>query len=256
MKKIAIISIMFFLPCPLLAYDDSSGMNLKGATTLKTGQLEFRIDHRFYGKINEKPGDTFFGLYSGANVGLGLRYLLWSTLEVNTSFIRYENENTAGVSYAILVPEMMLRSQIDARVFSYKKYNTDTRKEERITNGFGLISLQTDPMLDAIIPTVNVGYDAENRKAGVGIGLAVIVLKDMGIIRKLVLLGEYYPTKLENSDNCYDFGVRLETYGHNFDFILSNNSSIGVRRLMLGNPKIAGVNSGLYFGFNIKRLID
>jgi hypothetical protein len=256
MKKLIILSIaMLFIPCMLLAFDDPGGMNLKGPTTLKTGQLEFRIDHRFYGKINEKPTDTFFGLYSGANVGLGLRYLLWSTLEVNTSFIRLENENTLGISYAIIVPAIMLRSQIDAQLFSYKKYNIEAKKEERITNGFALLSLQTEPILKAITPTVNVGYDAENKEIGAGVGLSVIVLKRMGTVQKVILLGEYYPTKLENSDSCYNFGIRLETYGHNFDFIFSNNSNIGVRRIMLGNPKIVGVDSGIYFGFNIKRMI-
>lgn len=255
MKKLIILSIaMLFVSYTLMAYDDSGGLNLKGVTTLKTGQLEFRIDHRFYGKINEKPIDTFFGLYSGADVSLGLRYLLWSTFEVNTSFTRHENENTLGLSYAVLIP--MFKGQIDAQLFSYKHNNVETKKEERITNGFALLSLQTDPIMKAITPTVNIGYDAENKEIGAGIGLAIIVLKDMGIMQKLALLGEYYPTKLENSDNCYCFGIRVETYGHNFDFILGNNSNLGVRRLMLGNPKIVGVDSGLYFGFNLKRLID
>ncbi len=255
MKKFIISLItMFFIPCVLMAYDDPGGLNLKGVTALKTGQLEFRIDHRFYGKINEKPIDTFFGLYSGADVSLGLRYLLWSTLEINTSFTRYENENAIGLSYAILIP--MIRSQIDAQLFSHKRYNIDVQKEERLTNGFVLLSLQTDPIMDLMTPTVNVGYDAENEKIGVGIGLVIIILKDMGTMQKLALLGEYYPTKLENSDNCYCFGIRIETYGHNFDFVLGNNSNIGIRRLMLGSPKIVGNDKGLYFGFNLKRLID
>ncbi|MGB9596339.1 MAG: DUF5777 family beta-barrel protein [Candidatus Poribacteria bacterium] len=255
MKKIIILSIvMFFIPYALIAYDDSGGLNLKGITALKTGQLEFRIDHRFYGKINEKPIDTFFGLYSGADVSIDLRYLLWSTFEINTSFKRYENENTIGLSYAVLFP--MVKGQIDAQLFSYKHYNIDIQKEERITNAFVLLSLQTDQLMKVITPTVNIGYDAENKEIGAGIGIAIIVLKDKGTMQKLALLGEYYPTKLENSDNCYCFGIRVETYGHNFDFLLGNNSNIGVRRLMLGNPKIIGVDSGLYFGFNLKRLIE
>lgn len=252
MKKFIILSIvMFFIPYVLMAYDDSGGLNLKGVTALKTGQLELRIDHRFYGKINEKPIDTLFGLYSGADVSIGLRYLLWSTFEINTSFIRYENESTIGLSYAFLFP--IIKGQIDAQLFSYKHYNIDTKKEDRVTNAFVLFSLQTDPIKEAIIPTVNIGYDAENKEIGAGIGLALIVLKDMGTMQKLALLGEYYPTKLEKSNNCYCFGIRVETYGHNFDFILGNNSNINVRRLMLGD---SNVDNGLYFGFNLKRLID
>lgn len=255
MKKIIILSIiMVFIPYILVAYDDSGGLNLKGVTALKTGQSELRIDHRFYGKINEKPTDTFFGLYSGADVSLALRYLLWSTFEINTSFTRYENENTIGLSYAVLLP--MFKGQIDAQLFSYKRYDIDAQEEKRMTNGFALLSLQTDPMMKAIIPTANIGYNAENKEIGAGIGIMIIVLKGMGTMQKLALLGEYYPTKLENSDNCYSFGIRVETYGHNFDFLLSNNSISGVRRLMLGNPKIIGIDRGLYLGFNLKRLID
>lgn len=254
MKKALILAVILFLiPQMIMAYDDPSGMNLKGPTTLKTGQKEFKIQHRFYGKVNEKPIDTFFGMYIGANVSLGLRYLLFSKLELNTSYMRDGNEFEVGTSYAVFFPAIMLRSQIDAQFFSYKQYNLEKKAEERKSNVFALLLLQTDPIMKIITPTVNVGYDGDNKEIGAGVGLSVIALADLGLIRKLVLIGEYYPTKLEDRKNCYDFGIRLETYGHNFDFIFGNNSNIGVRHLMLGVDKL--IPKGLYFGFNIKRLL-
>jgi hypothetical protein len=252
-KALILVVILFLIPQLLMAYDDPGGMNLNGPTMLKAGQTEFKIQHRFYGKVNEKPIDTFFGMYTGANISLSLRHLLFSTLELNTSYMREGTEFELGTSYAVFIPAVMLRSQIDAQFFSYKQYNAEKKAEERISNVFALLLLQTDPIIKIITPTVNVGYDGDNKKIGAGVGLSVIALTDLGIIRKLVLLGEYYPTKLVDKRNCYDFGIRLETYGHNFDFIFGNNSNIGVRHLMIGVDKT--IPKGLYFGFNIKRLL-
>ena len=252
-KIIILVFILILIPQLLIAYDDTGVINLKAPTVLKIGQKEFKIEHRFYGKVNDKPIDTFFGMYTGANVGLGLRYILISNLEMKASYSRDGNEATIGMSYAVFFPAEMLRSQIDAQFFSYKEFNIETKAEERKSNAFACLSLQTDPILKRFAPTVNVGYDGDNKKIGAGVGLSAIVLANHGIIRKVVLLGEYYPTKLEDKRNCFDFGVRLETYGHNFDFIFGNNSNIGVRHLMLGVDKL--IPKGLYFGFNIKRLL-
>jgi hypothetical protein len=252
MKKLFLIVIVaFFLPSMILAHDDPSGMNLKAPTLLKLKQVEIKIEHRFYGKVNDKPIDTFFGMYTGANVSLGLRYSALPNLDINGSYIRDNNEAIIGASYAVFFPASMLRSQLDAQFFSYKQFNLETSIEERKSNAFVLLSLQTDPIMKRIMPLINVGYDGDNKEIGAGVGLYVILFEKLGIIRRITMIGEFFPTKLKGKSNCYDFGIRLETYGHNFDFIFGNSSEIGTRRLMLGTDRPKGV----YFGFNIKRLI-
>jgi hypothetical protein len=252
-KIILVVIIILILPGFILAYDDPNGMNLNAPTNLKIKQTEFRIEHRFYGKLNEEPFDTFFGMFSGANANLGLRYSALPNLEIKASYERDNQEAIIGASYAYFYPNMMFRSQLDAQFFSYKEFNLDILEKERKSNAFILLSLQTDPIIKRIMPIVNVGYDSENKEIGAGVGLYVILLERLGAVRKISLIGEFFPTKLDGNNNCYDFGIRIETYGHNFDFIFGNSSNIGIRRLVLGVDK--NRPKGLYFGFNIKRLI-
>lgn len=254
MKKLVIIVIIIFiLPSMTFAYNDPSGINLIAPTAIKPRQLELRIDHRFYGKINDKPIDTFFGMYSGANVGLRLRYSTLPNLDIYGSYIRDNSEAIIGVSYAYFYPNMMFRSQLDVQFFSYKEFNLETLEEIRNSNAFVLLSLQTDPIAKKVMPIVNIGYDGDTKEIGAGVGLHAILFEKLGSIRKIILIGEFFPTKLNENNNCYDFGIRLETYGHNFDFIFGNNSNIGTRRLMMGVDK--NIPKGIFFGFNIKRLI-
>jgi len=250
-KAILVFLAITFISGIALAYDEPSMLNIKNPTGLKQGQMEVKIQHRFYGKINEKPLDNFFGLDIGANVGLGIRYVVLPKLEINSSYTRDGKEYAIGASYAYFPSKLPIRSQIDAQFFSYKEYDIETESEKRKNNVFGLLSLQTAPILKRIIPTVNVGYDGYVKKLGAGLGLYVIAFNNSGIVQKIVFLGEYFPTKESGYKNCYGFGFRIETYGHHFDFLVGNNSEIGLRHLMIGTKS----DRGLYFGFNIKRLI-
>jgi len=253
MQKVILVCLtIMFIPGILLAYDETGMINTKNPTGLEQRQIEIKIQHRFYGKINDRPLDTFFGLDVGANVGLGLRYVVLPKLEINVSYTR-GNEYTIGTSYAYFPPKIPIGSQLDAQFFTYKEYNFTTKSEERKSNVFGLFSLQTKPIVKRVVPTVNIGYNGDAKKLGAGLGLYVIIFKDLGLIQKIILLGEYFPTKDRTKDSryCYDFGFRIETYGHHFDFILGNNSEIGLRHIMLGTES----DKGLYFGFNIKRVL-
>jgi hypothetical protein len=250
-KAVSVILAIIFMQGILLAYDEPGMLNIKTPTGFKQGQMEVKIQHRFYGKINQKPLDNFFGLDIGANIGLGIRYVVLPKLEINSSYTRDGKEYTIGASYTYFPSIIPIKSQIDVQFFSYKEYDIKTESEERKNNVFGLLSLQTTPILKRIIPTVNAGYDGDAKKLGAGLGLYVIALNNLGIVQKIILLGEYFPTKESGYKNCYDFGFRIETYGHHFDFLLGNNSAIGLRHLMLGTKS----DRGLYFGFNIKRLI-
>lgn len=256
MRIILFILALFFiiiLSEDINAYEEQSVLNMKTPTGIERGQSELKIQHRFFGKVNEDTFETLFGMYKGANVSLGFRHIILSGLELEASYTSYYRESTFGVSYTYLFPLIMLRSQVSANYFSYKTYNLDLNQEERISNIFTLLSLQSDPILKILLPCLNVGYDFEEQLFGIGFGASFIVLERIGKLKKVILIGEYFPSKgISENKNCYSFGFRLETYGHHFDFMLSNSSEIGVRRLMLGTIR----QEGLYFGLNIKRLID
>ena len=62
MQKILLFLTIIFIPGILLAYDETGMLNTKNPTGLKRGQMEVKIQHRFYGKINVKPLDTLLRL--------------------------------------------------------------------------------------------------------------------------------------------------------------------------------------------------
>ena len=115
---------------------------------------------------------------------------------------------------------------------------------------FGLLSLQTEPILGRITPVVNLGYDADEEEFGAGFGLAITLIELTGTIQKLSAIGEYFPTTNESDmEQTFAFGIRIETYGHHFDLILGNSSELGERRSMAGTLS----NVDMTFGFNIRR---
>jgi hypothetical protein len=252
MKSIIIYVLILFVPGSLFAYELGT-FNLTSPTSLEKGQGEIKIRHRFYGEVDEEPLDTFLGMDIGANVGIGIRYQVLPKAEFNISRYRNQKELTFGVSYALIFSDVPIQSQIDVQYFRYKEFNFVTNSEENQNGVFGLLSLRTDPILNRFTTVVNLGYNSDNEEFGAGIGLAFMVLEYMGLLQRLSIVGEYYPITEESlEDRSFAFGIRVETYGHHFDFILHNNSEIGVKRLMAGTLP----ETNLRFGFNIKRRID
>lgn len=250
-QAIALLFFFLMLTNNLLAYNEPGTLNLKVPTGIKSGNAEFKVQHRFTGKINEETFNTLFGMYMGANVSLSLRYAVLPNLELEGSYSNYSKESSIGTSYSYYFP--FIKALLGAQFFSYEEYNLDEKSFERKNNIMGLFSVQTEPIIKRIIPTINIGYDGYEKKLGAGLGANIIILERSGTLKRLILIGEYFPTKLNGDvNNCYCFGLRAETYGHHFDFIISNGSEVGLRRLMLGTIK----EDGLYFGFNIKRLIE
>ena len=232
-----------------LAYEPGL-INLKCPADLESGQGEIKIQHRFRGDITDDPLDSFFGIDSGANVGIGLRYTVWSRLELGISRLTNRKEIILGAGYGYARPGIPIRSQIDVQFFRYEEFDLEIGALDKKKGVFALYSLQTEPIFDRITPVMNVAYDSKEEELGAGFGLAVNVFENTGILQKVSVIGEYFPTtsKKEN-DKAFAFGIRIETYGHHFDLILGNSSELSERRLMTGTA----ADIDLSFGFNIRR---
>jgi len=83
------------------------------------------------------------------------------------------------------------------------------------------------------------------------------------IVDNISLLGEYYPVldrdtaseKLSQyigDEDTFTFGLKFNTYGHQFIFLLANSDDIGLRGNSLGTAQ----DSHLHFGFNIQRRLE
>ncbi|MDD5225235.1 MAG: DUF5777 family beta-barrel protein [bacterium] len=239
-KKLAIAFLAFLIPSSLLAFETAMP-SLKVPTNLEAKEGEFRILHRFIGPVNHKTVDTAMGMTEGAFVNLGIRYLIWSKLEANFSYQTRTREYITGLSYAYFIPRAYLRAQLDGQFFSYKD-------SQRKNNLFGLLSLQSEPILKRISPVINLGYDGYNHRFGPGFGVSVMIIK------KFEVMGEYYPIwkrgndSFLNSKNAFVFGLKDNTAGHHFMLLLTNSWATEPRRQMLGAK-----TNDIYFGFNIER---
>jgi hypothetical protein len=249
--------LLFALFCTASAYEEQSFPNLRVPTNLSPGNLEASIQHRFSGKIDTAA--TVFGLATSVWAGLGLRYVIISNLEANAAFYPFNNkEFETGASYAVLLPKAYLRTQFEGTFFNYSVYSFDStgQKENRKSGGAVLFAAQTYPIIESLSPAVNIGYDFDKRKWGLGTGLSVTLLPGFD------LFGEYFPIlQKDHADstltkNAFSFGVKISTAGHHFLFLLQNCSffnpsagAIGSRHLMFGAD-----NNNLHFGFEIERL--
>lgn len=239
---------VLFISPGLLAYEQSM-CNLTVPTGLESGEGEFRLIHRFYGKIFDDPFDEPFeslGTNQGVNVDIGFRYQILPRAELSLSYGTDWREVALGASYAVYIPTAFLRSQADVRIFSYEPGGSD----DRGIHVFGQLSLQSEPFLQRISPVLNVGYDGDTGRAGLGLGINLI------IIRRLEILGEYFPLLYDEGafggeNDFYAFGVKLNTSGHHFFFLLSNSLQIGSRFLMQGT-----MDHDLRLGFTIHRIFE
>ena len=246
-KKIAVALLIFLMPQSLPAFEQSM-LSLKVPTNLQVKDGEFRILHRFIGVFHDRTFDTAMGMTEGAHVNLGIRYHIWSKLEANISYLTREKEIIAGAGYAYLLPQAYLRSQLDAQFFSY-----DPGTGNRQNNFFGLFSLQSEPIFKRVAPVLNLGYDGDNHRFGLGLGVSIILIK------KFELIGEYYPVYRDDSNpnvktkNAFAFGFKDNTAGHHFMLLFTNSWASEPRHMMLGTGTRIQSGTDLYFGFNIER---
>jgi len=231
------------IPQLSLAYDEPDMGGLTVPSELSSQQFNLSITHRFYGKVDTVPFETIFGLDQSANVDLKLRYALRDRLELFTLYDIAQREFNIGASYAREFDPVFLNTQFNAQFYSINPRNGGER-----TGAFFLVSLQTLPIIDRIRVTADLGYDGYGDRFGLGTGL------DVDVIGPFAIFGEYYPKLVvENdplhSENSFDFGFRIATYGHLFSFFLGNNTLNETRNLMHG-----AADNGLRFGFTIYRL--
>lgn len=250
MKNFYFIILLLFTQ--IIFGTEPSKINLRVPTGLEPKQMVLGIQHRFYGTLK----DDLLGMNAGANTGLSIRFLVWSKLEINGAFARYQKEYTIGAGYAFLIPQLWLKSQINVEFFNYEKLGLPPNVSNRRRNLFYSVLLQSEPLLERITPTINIAYDGYNQRIGLGTGLDIGFEFEIGPLDGMHIIGEYFPiinqdNNITGSKNCFTTGLKFNTYGHHFMFLVGNTSEIGIRRLMLGSN-----NNDLYLGFTIHRFIN
>ncbi|MEJ2567368.1 MAG: DUF5777 family beta-barrel protein [candidate division WOR-3 bacterium] len=248
MRKILIGIEFFFISFSAYSLENDL-LNLNVPTQMERNELAFIIRHRFYGDVTDDPIGNHLGIDYGANTGFSIRYLIWNKLELKGGYTVGHKEYTLGSSYAVEFNSQYLRSQIDVEYFDY----TDFIADEDVRNVFYLFSLQGDPLPNLLSLALDLGYDTENSKIGMGFGVDIGFKFDFNYIQRVHFIAEYFPMleSEEGMENSFALGIKAETFGHLFMFSVGNNTEIGTRRVMLG-----AASNTLHFGFNIYRFIN
>jgi hypothetical protein len=246
-----LILALIMLSLNLFSYQRSF-FSLVSPTELGFLNGEISVQHRFRGAIDDHPADTFFGIDNGANVALCYRQAIMYGAEAKIGIIRENKEYFIDGSWHFTKQDFPVQSQVNLEYFSYKDF---MNPDKRHNNILLLVAAQNKPLYDRFYLNANLGYNSEAKALGFGIGAG------LKVINSLTVLGEYYPdTKndkpaddLYNSLRKYDtfsFGVKLDTYGHQFMFMLGNNEDMNMRQIVHGSA-----TKDLKLGFNVQRRI-
>lgn len=241
MKRTAIAILL--LLCGLAAGYGGSFSNLLAPTyDVATGDIELSVDHRFFGAaFKDDPLDSFFGLDDGANVGISARYFAANEFYFGYTHKRLGHVHTLLGGWQNLLP---LRNIELAALAGYKsvKFSAENDREGgMIATG----SISAWFLNGKFRPVFNYSFDGYQDENGMGFGLELTASENLS------LLGEFFPAADEAAaEDCFSFGCRYTTWGHQFYLGMSNSFGIGARDMIMGSP-----NGDLSVSMGIKRLL-
>lgn len=252
MKTFALWALLCLAIGGLAAYQNHA-IGLYTPSALEESQGEFNIGHRFYGAVNEDPIETFFGMNNGTNANVSYRHHLPLDLEAKLGYTSSLNQYEIGVAWLLPFQILSIQTQADVSLSWLDRPGTNDR-----TTDIGVyVSAQNEPLFKRLAFTVNAGYNTLYERIALGLGV------NLKLLEKVSLLGEYYPLldtaqgsqeaqTLVGSHSAFSFGIKIDTYNHNFIFSLGNADNFNPGRLALGSYN----RNDLHFGFNIKRRLN
>ncbi len=244
---------------PLQLFHSTQVVNLPTAETLQKGDLEFEISHRFLPTINEGI-KSLYGFDGPVNIRLALAYALTNDLVT-----------TLG------------RSNVDDNLELRLKYKLYGNNNEYIPFLIGLqggMVWNTDPAGRDASDSRNFQYYAQvifntlvDKKLGLGIvpsylynshiycpdneySLTLGTYLQYYFSSLFSIMSEWNPTLsgFRNKYDSFSFGFELETGGHFFKIILTNNSLLNPAQF-IGGSDLPITMENWRIGFNITRLL-
>lgn len=251
MPKCRITKLNRFTPCLLvclLVVLTASRTNATVLPTLSTPstfgpfQSEFRLEHRFYGPVNDEPINNFFGTTFGANVGLRERVAIMPHLELAASYLYDHREFGFGAKCFSGTSRFPAAGQIEVMLHNAEEVFDGPRS----WFGYANASIQEKVIAERLELTQNFFYSQQYEKAGLGVGAALRVLEALAVV------GEYIPYLDGAIGNgftgAYLGGIQLRTYGHTFDLFISNRTELGLHRILSRAD-----DRSAHLGFSIRR---
>ena len=238
--SISVAAVLCAASVVTAAYEQSM-LNMKVPSDLNQYELDFVVQHRFYGVIGQGSLEDvldLMGLGAGARVGMGLRFMVLPWLELESSYVFDDRELTFGtavtynaVRYVDLLGAILIAASGDGG---------------RSGTLFAQVAAQGRPMFDRLTPAASLGYDLSSSSLVLSLGLSVEVVEWIRII------AEIHPNVGGSLDEngVIAVGFIVHTAGHQFAFLAGNSSGLGQSNLA---PSSRSYDS-FSLGFNIQRL--
>ena len=244
---------------PLQLFHSTHAIILPTAETLQRGDFEFEVSHRFIPTIHDGP-EELYGFDGPANIKLGLSYGLSDdfllgvsrsnvndNLELIAKFraIEYDNELIPIVlglrGAAVWNTDPTGRTAKDNRNFQYyAQLIVNTMIEKKL--GIGVVP--------SFLYNSDIYYTSKKSTFTLGLNLQYYLSSWFS------LLAEWNPTiaGLSNKYDSFSFGFELETGGHFFKIIFTNNTLLNTSQYLGGSADDI-VAKNYRVGFNITRLL-
>ena len=210
----------------------SNTLNLPGFSTIEN--IEFSIEHRFYGAID----DNFLGIDAGANTSIGLGFRLKDNLDFSVFRSPVNKEYYVAGKWNLSDSFSILAGA------TTKTSSTVTQdKNTMVGQLIYYKEILNDSLSLGFVPTyVNAKNDNPTIALGTSIGYLPNSFLEISLEYIPVIAG--YTLKYPSMS----FGIKMKTWGHFFTLLLSNTFQTLPDGYVIGSD-----DNKYHFGFNIIR---
>ena len=225
---------------------------------------EVKFAHRFNQSIDEGEAIySLFGLDSGANVTMGLSYVLHRDLQVAVT--RSNVLDTIEGSAKYIVFQQAPSLPFSAALRAGGAWRTEREVTDRVSwFGQAIVSRQFGRRVAAYaMPTIvtNAGRAASGESAvalfrhafNVPLGVAVMIQPATSLVAEIIPPNGDLPDAVD-AELSWAFGIKRAIGGHYFEILLTNNNATTVDQYATSTYQGAPLRRGdIQLGFNIER---
>ncbi|MDX9759225.1 MAG: DUF5777 family beta-barrel protein [Bacteroidota bacterium] len=244
---------------PLQLFHSTHGINLPTAEVLQQGNVEFEVSHRFVPRVSD-GSRHLWGFDGPSNIRLALGYAYSDDGYVTLGRSNVQDNLELTVKHQILrwrneTLPVLLAARVGA-AWNSDVNDRDAGDARNVQYYAQLIfnTMYADRFALGVVPSYvdNSRITHRDRQYTFVVGLhAQYYVTDV-----FNVVAEWIPTVSgwRTRHNTVAFGIELETGGHFFKIIASNNELLNTAQLLAGATDSFD-NGDLHIGFNITRLL-
>ncbi len=256
-------------PVVIELFHSPQAFNLPTTQTIKKGNLEYEISHRFLPPISDGY-DAYYGLDGPGHIRMALAYAI-----TNNALVSFGRSNASADSGRA---EDNIDISLKYKLFQFSKYSkapvsvalrtglgwyTNVVGRNKTDRGnfqyYGQVIINT-----LIVKRMGLGlvpsylYNSSILDVETQYSLTLGAYAQYYISSGMSALVEWNPTisGFKTGYSPFSFGIELETGGHFFKIFLTNSQMLNSSQFLAG-ADLGGINDGKWrIGFNITRILS